>query len=130
MINQIKKFKNKRVLITGADGFMGSHLTEKLIEMGAKVSIFVRGNSINGTSQYNLKNLTNIKDNIQNIVTGNIGSSDSKKLILDIKPDYIFHLAAQSLVKKSYLKSKYTFETNSIGTLNLLEALKNYNSKR
>ena len=83
MINQIKKFKNKRVLVTGADGFMGSHLTEKLIEMGAKVSIFVRGNSINGTSEYNLKNLTNIKDSIQNIITGNIGSFDSKKLILD-----------------------------------------------
>ena len=121
MINQIKKFKNKRVLVTGADGFIGSHLTEKLIEMGAKVSIFVRGNSINGTSEYNLKNLTNIKDSIQNIITGNIGSFDSKKLILDIKPDYIFHLAADAYVPNSFNHPLEVMETNLLGTINVLE---------
>ena len=69
MIDQLKKFNKKRVLVTGADGFIGSHLTEKLIEIGAKVSVFVRGNSVNGTSEYNLRNLTKILDDfITNIL--------------------------------------------------------------
>ena len=58
---------------------------------------------------------------------------NKKKLPLTInrvKPDYIFHLAAQSLVKKSYKNPDETFETNSIGTLNLLEALKKFNSNK
>ena len=51
-------WKNKKILITGADGFVGSHLTEKLIDLGAKVTIIVRGTSNHGTSSYHFKNLS------------------------------------------------------------------------
>ena len=112
MKSEIKKFKNKRVLVTGADGFMGSHLAEKLVKLGAKVSVFIRGNSVNGTSEYNLRNLKNIMNKIEAIITGNIGSSDAKKLILDNKPDYIFHLAATVGVKNVTKNPIYTVQNN------------------
>ena len=68
-------YKGKRVLITGADGFMGSHLTDRLLAEGAKVSIFIRGNSTNGTTQYTLKNIAHLVDKLDDILTGNIGKS-------------------------------------------------------
>ena len=52
-------WKNKNVLLTGADGFVGSHLAEKLIDLGAKLTIVVRATSNHGTSAYNFKNLPN-----------------------------------------------------------------------
>lgn len=124
MNNYLKKFKKKRVLVTGADGFMGSHLTEELIKIGARVSIFVRGNSVNGTSEYNLRNLTKIKDKIESIITGNIGSYDSKKLILENKPEYIFHLAADAYVPNSFNHPLEVMETNLLGTINVLESMR------
>ena len=124
MKSEIKKFKNKRVLVTGADGFMGSHLAEKLVKLGAKVSVFIRGNSVNGTSEYNLRNLKNIMNKIEAIITGNIGSSDAKKLILDNKPDYIFHLAADAYVPNSFNHPLEVMETNLLGTINVLESLR------
>ena len=51
-------WKNKKVLITGADGIIGSHLTEKLIDFGAYVTIIVRGTSNHGTNSYHFKNLS------------------------------------------------------------------------
>ena len=53
-----------------------------------------------------------------------------EKVIIDFKPDFIFHLAAQSLVKKSYIFPTDTFESNAIGTLNLLNSLKELEIKR
>ena len=56
--------------------------------------------------------------------------SKLRKVILNYKPDYIFHLAAQSLVKKSYTDTLNTWNSNLIGTVNLLEVLKDYNKKK
>ena len=64
-------YKGKRVLVTGADGFMGSHLTERLVNEGAKVSIYIRGNSITGTVLYTLKNLAPFEKTFEEIITGN-----------------------------------------------------------
>jgi len=114
-------FNGVRVLVTGADGFMGSHLTEKLLGMGADVSVFVRGNSINGTYKYTLKNLSRIQDKIK-ILTGNIGSTDSIKLIEKNDPEIIFHLAADAYVPNSFEHPLEVMETNVIGTLNVLHA--------
>lgn len=117
-------YKNKRVLVTGADGFMGSHLTERLLVEGAKVSVFVRGNSLNGTTQYNLKNIEHIKDDLEDILTGNIASTDSRPLVIDNKPQVIFHLAADAYVPNSFDHPLEVMETNLIGTLNMLQAAK------
>ena len=64
-----------------------------------------------------IKNLKNFKLDITNLKL-------FKKIIYKIQPDYIFHLAAQSLVKTSYRDPRMTFNTNSLGTLNVLEALR------
>ncbi|MBU1083741.1 MAG: NAD(P)-dependent oxidoreductase, partial [Candidatus Omnitrophica bacterium] len=89
-------YNNKRVLVTGADGFMGSHLTEKLLAEGAKVSVFVRGSSTIGTTQYALRNIKHIEKNLEGIITGNIAAQDAKDLVIKNRPSIIFHLAADA----------------------------------
>ena len=120
----MKKFswEGKRVLVTGADGFMGSHLTERLIQSGAKVLVYVRGTSNSGTVQYKLKNIFHIKEKIAKIITGNIAIRDSIDFIKKAKPDIIFHLAADAYVPNSFDHPMEVMETNLIGTLNVLHA--------
>ncbi len=117
-------WKNKRVLVTGADGFMGSHLTERLVNEGAKVSIYIRGNSITGTVLYTLKNLTPFEKSFKEIITGNIASQDAVELIRKNKSDFIFHLAADAYVPNSFEHPREVMETNLWGTINVLEAVR------
>jgi len=117
-------YKNKRVLVTGADGFMGSHLTERLIAEGARVSVYVRGSSTMGTTQYALKNIKHLENQLEDIVTGNIASLDAKELVIKNGPEIIFHLAADAYVPNSFTHPMEVMETNVIGTLNMLHAVK------
>jgi len=117
-------YKNKRVLVTGADGFMGSHLLERLLSEGAKVSAYVRGNSTIGTTQYALKNTKHLEGWIDDIITGNIASLDAKELVIKNRPEIIFHLAADAYVPNSFTHPIEVMETNLIGTLNMLHAAK------
>lgn len=113
-------YKNKRVLVTGADGFMGSHLVERLLSEGARVSVYVRGNSTIGTTQYKLKNIKHIENEVEEIITGNIASADARALIGKNQPQIIFHLAADAYVPNSFTHPFEVMETNVIGTLNML----------
>jgi nucleoside-diphosphate-sugar epimerase len=115
-------WKGTRVLVTGADGFMGSHLTERLIAAGARVSVYIRGNSISGTVLYTLKHLQPIQKKLCNIITGNIASLDSVSLIRKDRPAVIFHLAADAYVPNSFDHPREVMESNLIGTMNVLEA--------
>jgi len=119
-------WRNKKVLVTGADGFIGSHLTEKLLEEGADVSIFIR--SVSGTSGYRLKNLSHLEDRV-NIIAGDISSSDSIKLIKESAPDVIFHLAAMAYVTFSFDHPIEVMKVNVGGTLNVLEAARELSLK-
>jgi nucleoside-diphosphate-sugar epimerase len=121
-------FKNKRVLITGADGFMGSHLTERLLSEQAKVSVYLRGSSISGTTQYNFKNIKHLENNLDDVLTGNIASPDSVELITRNKPEILFHLAADAYVPNSFDHPLEVMETNVVGTLNMLHAVKECSS--
>lgn len=123
-INMKNFYKNKKVLVTGADGFMGSHLTEKLINLGAKASIYIRGNSITGTALYTLKNIKHIQSKLVEIITGNIATRDAIDLIKANKPQIIFHLAADAYVPNSFRHPIEVMETNVIGTLNIFHAAK------
>ncbi len=116
-----KSYKNKRVLVTGADGFMGSHLVERLLEIGAKVSIFVRGTSVTGTDGYHFRNIEHVIKKFDRIIAGNISSRDSIELIKKTKPQIIFHLAAEAYVPKSFKQPLEIFDVNLGGTLNILE---------
>ncbi|MDP2929931.1 MAG: GDP-mannose 4,6-dehydratase [Candidatus Omnitrophota bacterium] len=116
-------YKNKRVLVTGADGFMGSHLAEKLLAEGAKVSVYVRGNSTIGTTQYNLKNIKPLEKRFEDIITGDIASADCRALVKKNCPDVILHLAADAYVPNSFTHPLEVMETNVLGTLNMLHAV-------
>lgn len=104
-------------LITGICGFVASHLADLLLEQGEDVY---------GTMRWteDSSNIEHIKDKI-NIVPMDLNDlSSCIKAIEEIQPDYIYHLAAQSYPSESFIYPKVTIETNIIGTLNLLEAVK------
>ncbi|MDA9688789.1 CDP-glucose 4,6-dehydratase [Betaproteobacteria bacterium] len=111
-------WKNKRVLITGHSGFKGSWLTLLLHKLEAKVF----GLSLIPETKPNAYELLNVKQTVTNETFTDIRNQQNvEKFIKLSNPDIIFHMAAQSLVKKSYAMPKLTFETNILGTLNILE---------
>ena len=115
-----KQFKNKKVLVTGHTGFKGSWLTSWLVLLGAKV-IGLSINIPSNPSHFKIIKLQN-KINHKKVDIRNLKLL--KKTFKRYQPDYVFHLAAQALVKKSYSDPIYTWGTNANGTLNVLESLK------
>ena len=111
-------YKDKKVLITGHTGFKGSWLTLWLILLGADVVGF----SNKKKTTPSLFQVLNLKKKIKSY-TGDISNINEITRIVKIsQPEIIFHLAAQALVKKSYSSPIETFETNSLGSLNILIA--------
>lgn len=118
-----KKLKGRTVLVTGADGFVGSHLTEALISFGADVRVLVRP-----TSSEMLHNLKNIRKKIKVYRADLTDRQAVKEAILTLKKNssqkpLVFHLGAQAHVGESWVRSYETINTNVLGTLNLLESL-------
>lgn len=106
-------------LITGHTGFKGSWLALWLNSLGHEVS----GISLDPITN-SLFDRANISECLQNDFRIDIRNSDEvKTAVLQINPDVVFHLAAQPLVRESYVDPRYTFETNVMGTLSLLEAV-------
>ena len=120
-----KNFYKKKVLITGHTGFKGSWLTFWLQQLGAKIC----GISKDIPSQPSLYNTLILKKKILDHRFDIKKLIKLKKIVKKFKPDFIFHLAAQSLVKKSYLDPVNTFNTNAIGTCNILESARNLNNR-
>ena len=115
-------FKNKKILITGHTGFKGSWLSLWLNHLGAQV---VGVSDVIPTNPSHFET-TCLEDKINDIRCDLTNLNDFEKIINEIKPDLIFHLAAQSLVRKSYTDPVTTFKTNLFGTVNLLESLRKY----
>lgn len=115
-------WKRKKVLVTGADGFIGSHLTENLVALGAQVSVLVRGSSVSGTYKYELKNIAHLRKDLTKILALNISSSDTVSMIAKSAPEVIFHLAADAYVPYSFERPFEVMATNLHGTLNVLHA--------
>lgn len=126
MENIQKFFKNKKVLITGHSGFKGSWLTQTLLNWDANVA----GISLKPTTDPSLFYLLDIKKNINNYFIDIRNFKKVKEIIFKEKPEIVFHLAAQPLVRDSYDDPLYTFETNIIGTANVLEAIKEFGEVR
>lgn len=117
------KGKNKVCIISGITGQDGSYLAELLLNKGYEVHGIIRRSSSFNTHRidhiYNHKNL--------NLHFGDMTDSFSiDNLIIELKPDELYHLAAQSHVKVSFELPKYTAEVDAIGTLNLLEAVRKH----
>lgn len=110
-------FCGKNVLVTGATGLVGSHLTEKLVAQGAKVVISCR--SVNPRSYFASKNL-------ETKVISAFGDIKDYDRVFDIvsryEIDYIFHIAAQAIVPTAFINPKEALEVNIMGTVNVLEA--------
>lgn len=113
-------YKDKKVLITGHTGFKGSWLTLWLEHLGAKVV----GYSLKPDTHPNNFESATIQDRIIHYFGDTRDTESLTKVILDHKPDFIFHLASQPLVNKSYQEPKETYETNLIGLINVLEAIR------
>ena len=121
--NMEKIFKNKKILITGHTGFKGSWLCSWLSLYGAKLyGISDRVFPI--PCIYTALDL-NIESNLLNVQDLKPLSSVVEK----IQPDFVFHLAAQALVKDSYKDPSNTWMTNTMGTVNMLESLKTIKNK-
>ena len=118
-------YHSKKVLITGHTGFKGSWLSAWLLELGADV--YGISSTIPTTpSNFDVLNLnkrvTDIRMNVLDL-------EKVKDVIDNIQPDYVFHLAAQALVRPSYEDPVNTINTNAIGTTNILEALRHLDKR-
>jgi CDP-glucose 4,6-dehydratase len=125
MANLKNFFYKKKIVITGHTGFKGSWLTLWLKNYDAKIF----GISKNIPTKPAHFNVSKLYKGIKNYQFDILDQKKLKKIFLKIKPDYVFHLAAQSLVKKSYEDPTVTWNTNLIGTLNVLESLRALNKK-
>lgn len=115
---------SKRALITGINGMDGSHLADFLLEKDYEVYGLERRSSVQNRS-----NTKHIEDKIH-FVTGDMTDKNSLQRALEVSdPHEVYNLAAQSFVGSSWVLAEQTTKVNSLGTLYLLEAIKDFNSK-
>lgn len=119
------KWKNKKVLVTGAAGFIGSHLVERLVALQADVTCFVRYDSLNS---WGFLDSLPIKNSL-NIISADLKDSDAVREAVKGQ-DVVFHLAAAVSIPHSYDFPREHLQTNIIGTFNVLQAAKEYNIKK
>lgn len=116
-------YKGKKVLITGHTGFKGSWLSKILIGLGSEVI----GYSLPPNNEPNLFDILGL-DSKMTSITGDVRDYDSLIDVLDTySPEIVIHMAAQPLVGHSYEFPRYTFDVNVMGTVNLLDAVRNTN---
>jgi dTDP-glucose 4,6-dehydratase len=115
-------YEGRTVLVTGADGFMGSHLTDGLVALGANVHAFVRA-----TSSGALNNIWHLRDRLKIHFADLTDRTSVDYLVKELRqaPDkpYVFHLGAQAHVGESWHRPYETVAANVLGTLNLLQAI-------
>ena len=116
-----KSFKDKLVFVTGHTGFKGSWLCEILILLGARVV----GYSLAPGTNPSLFEQLNLENRVDNNIFDIRDKDNLIKKIVESQPDYLFHLAAQPLVRTSYKQPIETYEINVMGTIHILEALRN-----
>lgn len=116
-MESMEGLKEKRILVTGGAGFIGGHLTGELVASGANVAVI--DIIVHPKSTFALNNLKN------KVLLELIDIRDKKKVLgfcKRLKPEYIFHLAAEPIVQEAYTNPHKAFETNIMGTVNVLEA--------
>ena len=116
----MKFYENKRVFVTGHTGFKGTWLCKMLVRSGAEVT----GYALEPPAEPSLFEISGIQKRITSII-GDIREFESLKKAFDrANPEIVIHLAAQPLVRESYQNPRYTYETNVMGTVNILECVR------
>ena len=113
-------FKDKKIFITGHTGFKGAWLCKILVNAGAKVT----GYALNPPTNPNSFEISGIEKEMNSII-GDIRDLESlQKAFNEAQPEIVIHMAAQPLVRDSYKDPHYTYETNVMGTVNILECIR------
>ena len=113
-------YKGKKVLVTGHTGFKGAWLCQLLLMAGADVT----GYALDAPTAPSLFELCRLSEDM-NSIKGDIRNLDYlKKIVADCQPEIVIHMAAQALVRYSYQRPVYTYETNVMGTVNVLECIR------
>lgn len=116
----LNSYRNKKVLITGHTGFKGSWMCQLLVMAGAKVT----GYALKPPTEPALFNLCHLSKQM-NSIEGDIRDlTYLKKVFYQIQPEIVIHMAAQPIVRESYKNPVYTYETNVMGTVNILECIR------
>jgi CDP-glucose 4,6-dehydratase len=126
MVNTLQTYKGKKVLVTGHTGFKGTWLITILQHIGAVVS----GYALSPNHEHAIFNSIDATHYCEKSVIADIRNKQQlEDVILEFQPDYIFHLAAQPLVRLSYLMPSDTFDVNVLGTTYLLDAVRKLTKK-
>ena len=113
-------YKNKHVLVTGHTGFKGTWLCKILVNAGA----IVTGYSLEPPTEPNLFGISGLENKMKSFIADIRDLEKLKAVFSEAQPEIVFHLAAQPIVRESYKDPRYTYETNVMGTVNLLECVR------
>lgn len=116
----ISFYKGKRVFVTGHTGFKGSWLCKMLANAGAEVT----GYSLNPPTTPSLFEVAGIDGDVHSIIGDIRDLASQRKAFDEAQPEIVLHLAAQPIVRDSYRDPTYTYETNVMGTVNILECIR------
>lgn len=114
-------YKGKKVLITGHTGFKGSWISLVLLQLGADVS----GYALKPDTEPNLYDLCDLEDKMSSYIGDVRDLENMQRVFNEVQPEVVIHMAAQPLVRESYRRPVYTYETNVMGTVNVLECVRN-----
>lgn len=115
-------YRNKRVMVTGHTGFKGSWLCRMLVNAGA----IVTGYSLGPLAEPNLFSLADIERRIFHVLGDIRDFEHLRSVFKQVQPEIVLHLAAQPIVRDSYRKPRYTYETNVMGTVNIMECVRQF----
>lgn len=115
-------YKNRNVLVTGHTGFKGTWLCQMLVQAGAVVT----GYSLKPPTDPNLFSLSGLEDKMTSVIGDIRDFEHLKRTFEQAQPEIVLHLAAQPIVRDSYKEPRYTYETNVMGTVNVMECVRQY----
>ena len=113
-------YHGKRVLVTGHTGFKGTWICKMLVNAGADVT----GYSLEPPTSPNLFDISGISDKMKSIIADIRDYEKLKAVFEEVQPEIVLHLAAQPIVRESYKDPRYTYETNVMGTVNVMECVR------
>lgn len=126
IMKDLEFYKGKRVFVTGHTGFKGTWLCKMLVEAGAQVT----GYALQPPTKPSLFAICKIEDKINSIIGDVRDLNHMERVMKESCPEIVLHLAAQPIVRDSYRDPVYTYETNVMGTVNILECVRRTDSVR